>query len=482
MAQSAEIREPSAPPLAVASRGILRWVTCNNPFYVLSAGLYLVGLWLSFKAQTSDVETWSLMGWLAAYTMLLALTAFVLVRFVRDWEDLRTVLLLVVLMFLATSVTFDEVLVVSPGRGFACCMVGLLFTVFVSEGLLRGIRLVLPAWFRGPYYLVLALFFLYPLALAQLADQPHGEALLWALFGFTSAAGVVFLTLLPAIRRGPQYVEANGSPWGWPLYPWVLFGLLGAAVPARSFLLCWSMQLLPLNESGRVIFGPYFVVPFGLAVSVLLLEIGLVSRSHAVQLTALAMPLGLSVLALIGHRGDSIYREFLMLFMDRLGGSPLYLTVLASAGFYAYAALRRVGWATEALTVVLIALAFLRPDSVDHVELNQPYPIFSEPLLAAVGLQLFLLWCRPAVWRFLLIGGMVSCWLAKATVSGYFAMRQVLAGVDHIALSMALFVVAVLISLGKSGMLARGMARTRPALDGLSGERRDDSASEVPGQ
>ena len=32
----------------------------------------------------------------------------------RVWNDVRTVLLLVVLMFLATSVTFDELLVMHP--------------------------------------------------------------------------------------------------------------------------------------------------------------------------------------------------------------------------------------------------------------------------------------------------------------------------------------------------------------------------------
>jgi hypothetical protein len=482
MPQAADLREPFTPPLGPGSRALLRWVTCNNPFYVISAGFYLIGIWISFKARTGEIETWSLMCALAAYTLLLALTAFVLVRFVHDWEDLRTVLLLVVLMFLATSVTFDEVLIVSPGQGFACCIVGLLFTVLVSEGVLRGIRLVLPAWFRAPYYLILALFFLYPLALSLLAEKPHSEALLWGLFGFTSVGGLAFLTLLPAIRRGPLYLESNSSPWAWPLYPWVLFGLLGLAIPARAFLLCWSMHLLPVNENGRVIFGPYFVVPFALAASVLLLELGLVSCSRTVQWTALATPVVLTVVALIAHRDDPIYKEFLTLFMDRLGGSPLYLTVLAAAAFYAYAAMRCVAMATEALTIVLVALAFLRPDTIKNVELSQPDSLLSVPLLAAVGLQLFLAWRRSAAWRLLLIAGVVSCWLAKATWSGYFAARQVLPGIDQIALSIALFAVAVLISLAKSGLLARWVstfARTRPVLDGLSDRKSNGSPEEV---
>src|SRR5262249_53444596 len=123
------------------------WVCTNNPFYVLSAGLFLLGLWGSFGAQAGAVETGALMSGLAGYTLLLAVTACLLVRFCKVWDDARTVLLLVVLMFLATSVTFDEVLVLDPVRGFACYLAGLLFAVAVTEGLLHGIRLRLPAGF-----------------------------------------------------------------------------------------------------------------------------------------------------------------------------------------------------------------------------------------------------------------------------------------------------------------------------------------------
>jgi hypothetical protein len=498
------------------------------------------------------------MGGLAGYTLLLALAAFLLVRFARDWEDLRTVLLLVVLMFLATSVTFDELLVISPGRGAACYLIGLAFTILVSEAVLRGIRLVLPAGFRVPYYIILSLFFLYPLGLRPFVDEPHSEALLWGLFGFSAAAGLCFLTLLPAIWRGPNYVDKNGSPWQWPLYPWVLFGLLGVAVPARAYLLCFSMHLLPAVDGTRLIFGPYFLVPFGLAVAVLLMEIGLVSGRRAVLWTALAVPTALLVLAVIGHRDDPIYREFLDLFSARLGGSPLFLTLLALAVIYVYAMLRRVPFATEALTAVLLALAFMGVFNGDRSIHQSSVWV---PLLAAALLQLLLGWRRSA-WRclfaaeclagvtasllpqeiaatplgyavvfhvallgilvvgaafqneagrllrtigaalalagcsFALFGGLdriedvpfwvvalyapvmalllvayglllghrvslavallvIVWWLARSIWSSYFTARQVVTGLDQIVLSIMLLVLAFLISLTKSGMLAR---------------------------
>jgi len=561
-----EFRSASAPPLNWGSRWLLRRLCPSNPFYVLSAALFLMGLWGSFEARDGIVQTWALMSGLGGYTLLLAVTACLLVRFGNVWDDVRTVLLLVVLMFLATSVTFDEVLVVDPGRGVACYVGGLLFAVLVSEVLLRGIRLRLPAWFRAPYYLILALFFLYPLALSPLLAQPKSEALMWALFGFSPIAGLVFLTLLPAIRRGPGYVRDNGSPWPWPLYPWVLFGVLAVAVPARAFLLCWSFHLLGGIDRDRLIFGPYFLVPFGLTAAVLLLELGLVSfrrgRTRAAAWVALAAPAGLVALAMIGHRPDPIYQGFLATFSARLGGDPLFLTLLASAGFYGYAAARRMPLATEALTAVLAALAVVGPDTLSRGNLVAPQPA---PILAAAALQLGLGAWRCNAWRCLfggvalavaatlavpgessaashrgllafhlalaavlgvgaafdgvlarllrgvgaglvllvclaaifgqldapaglpdwtvgaypgvmavilagygllfvhrpslaIAGTVLACWLATAGWQGYFALRKLVPGLDQMALSLALFAIAILVSLGKSGILSRWIA------------------------
>jgi len=547
-----------APPPARPARDLLRWVCTSNPFYVISAGLFLAGLWLSFGAQTREVDTWALMSGLAGYTLLLAAAALVLVRIARAWQDLRTVLLLVVLMFLATSVTFDELLALDPPRGSLFYLVGLLFAVVVSEGLLRGIRLRLPAGFRVPYYLVLALFFLYPLALSPLLGRPRSEELMWGLFGFAPAAGVIFLTLLPAIRRGPGYVRDNGSPWPWPYYPWSLFVFLAVAVIGRAFLLCWSMQLLDSDDRDRLIFGPYFLVPFGLAIAVLLLELGLAAGRRGVQWLALAIPVGLVALAAVGHRGDPIYRAFLELFAARLGGTPPYLTLLATSGFYLYAMLRRVSLSAEALTAALAALSIVGPTSPTFSELTSPRmePIFAAAVLQLMrGVQLRDAWrcllstvalisvatppasadmapivrglivfhlvllailiigaafhdavgralravgvvaalgaClvatfggfelpadmpswtamlyplalatllagyglvfryRPALWAAVVA---LAGWLAAALAREYLALREEVAGLDYIALSLLVFAVAMVISLGKAGALPR---------------------------
>jgi hypothetical protein len=449
MTQVVGVRTASPPSVASSTRDLIRWVCTNNPFYVLSAGLFLGGLWVSFADQSAAENTWALMSGLAGYTLLLAVTACLLVRFGNVWDDVRTVLLLVVLMFLATSVTFDEVLVTGWRRGMlsrkmegvACYLGGLLFAVVVTEVVLRGIRLRLPALFRIPYYLILALFFLYPLALAPWLDQPHAKVLLWGLFSFSTVGGLLFLTLLPAVRRGAAYLRNNGSPWAWPLYPWVLFGLLALAVPARAFMLCYSMQVF-LNpvDFKRLVFGFYFLVPFGLSLTVLLLEIGLVSRMKGVLRTALLAPVGLVILAVVGHNPDPVYQEFLTTFRTQLGGTPLFLTLLASAGFYGYAALRRVPLAAEAAMAVLVLLAFVSPHSLTLHDLVRPGPI---PILAAAGWQLALGLWRRKPWRWLLAGVGLAAAAALAIPEGAGAAILRTAIGFHLSLTTVLVVGAV---------------------------------------
>ena len=431
-----EVRSESAPPaFAGGSRGLIRWVCTSNPFYVLSALLVCLGLWVSFGSQVDASQTWALLFGMAGYTLLLAVTACLLVRFVGVWDDVRTVLLLVVLMFLATSVTFDEVLARSPTRGVACYLGGLLFAVAVSEGILRAIRLDLPTLFRAPYYLVLALFFLYPVAITPLLDRPQSEALSWALFGFSPVAGLACITLLPAIRRGRDYVRDNGSPWGWAWYPWTLFGVLGFGVAARSALLCWSMHHMPHAEPEPYIFGPYFLVPFGLAIGALLLEIGLIERCRGVLRAALFVPAILLLLTAVGHRADPTYQWFLGRFIERLGGTPFYLTLLASAGFYTYAAARRVPMALDALTAAIVALAFVSPETLDLGDLVPPRAL---PILTAAALQMAIGLRHRDAWRCLFGAGGLA---ASATI----ALQQAGAGSHQGPFAFHLVLAAVLI-------------------------------------
>jgi hypothetical protein len=64
----------------------------------------------------------------------------------------------------------------------------------------------------------------------------------------------------------------------------------------------------------------------------------------------------------------------------------------------------------------------------------------------------------------LMIATLVSmCWLFVTGVRGYRYLRQFIAGLDYLALSLGLFVVALLSSLTKSGILRRRPKLSEPA-------------------
>src|SRR5258708_725518 len=111
MTHLADVRSDLAlSPLPGGARGLFRWVCTSNPFYVLSALLFCLGLWVSFGGQVVASQTWALLSGMGGYTLLLAVTACLLVRYVGVWDDVRTVLLLAVLIFPPTPVTFYHVL------------------------------------------------------------------------------------------------------------------------------------------------------------------------------------------------------------------------------------------------------------------------------------------------------------------------------------------------------------------------------------
>ena len=391
-------RVPS-PGITDEVRGLIRWVYTNNPFYVISAALVFYGLRSSFDTSGSTFQTGALAIGLTAYTLLLASAAWFLIRYGNLWEDVRTLLLLVVLMLLAISVSFDGTLAVNTQLGIPLFTGGLVFAVGLSEALLRGIRLRLPIGFRLPYHATLALFFLYPVVLSAWIRDPDSSALHWGLFGFSAVAGGVFLALLPAIRRGPDYAGQNGSPWRWPWYPWVLFGVLGLGVCMRAYYLCISMHFVGSPNS---IFGLYFLVPFLWVVNVLLLEAGLVSRQKQVLRLALLLPTGLVALAMTASPAQATDLGFLQMFRSELGASPLFWTLSAVGVFYMMASLSGVAGAWVALSLTAAAFAVCRFDTFNPATLATPEgaPLVTVAILylAAGARNRNAVWCLLGAW------------------------------------------------------------------------------------
>lgn len=128
----------------------LRFVATNNPFYLVATCFLLYGLHQSFRSELDAANCWVLMGILGAYTVLLTVVSLVIVRRGQVWDDARTIMVILPLLFVATSVSFDGLLVSSPAAGLRMSLCGL--AVAVSEALLSGLRMTFPAAFHVPYY------------------------------------------------------------------------------------------------------------------------------------------------------------------------------------------------------------------------------------------------------------------------------------------------------------------------------------------
>ncbi len=361
---------------------LLRFVYCHNPFYCVSAFLVLWGLGKSFHFQGGQPQPELLMAGLAGYALLLAAVAWLLIRAGQLWEDIRTILLLIVLIFLAISMSFDEVLSADLNVGRIYFLGGLAFAVVLSESVLRGVRLRLPVLFRLPYYALLALFFLYPLFLGPWQDQENDPHIRWLLAAFSPLAGLATLTLLPAVRRGANYVRDNGSPWQWPWYPWPLFVFLGLGVGVRTYALCVSFHP---SRGPATMFEPYFLVPWLFAVNVVLLEIGIVSRRPGLLRWMMAMPLALLALSTWTFAVPEPINLRQML-LAACGCSPFFLTILGATALYAIALLRRVAHAFHWLTVAVALLVMVGPTTGSF---HGPLCLHAWPLALLAAIQFF---------------------------------------------------------------------------------------------
>ena len=355
----------------------------HNPFYVISAALVFWGLRNSFDTATDAFNAWPLTLSLAAFTILLVTTAVLIVRWGKVWEDARSILLLVVLMFLGMSVTFDSILANSPAVAKWYYLGGLAFAVAVTETALRSLPLRLPALYRAPFYLIVALFYLYPLLMTGRLTTPRDPVLQWQLFGFSTVAACIFLSLLPAIRRGSAYADDNFSPWRWPLFPWTLFGVLWLCVCLRAYYLCQSLHFVGYSDS---IFGWYFLAPMLLAAAALFLEGGRISGSQMANRVGIGLPIAMVALCAIDQHNDLVYLDFLELFRARLFATPLFVAVVMAIAFYTVAAMRRFERAHTMLMLSVLALAIVGPETLDLREsrVEQTWPLAMVGMLQLV--------------------------------------------------------------------------------------------------
>ncbi|MGZ0169258.1 MAG: hypothetical protein ACKVHE_06865 [Planctomycetales bacterium] len=139
---------------------IAKFLYNHKPFYLISACLFVYGLQAVFRPGEVDllfnrfevayIDPWFLMLGLCRVTLLMGVTAYLIVRFGKVWDDARSLVLVLLLMFLAIFVSFDEIVTLASWDNDSVRDVvsflgfGLCFAVVLSESLLRGLSIRLP--------------------------------------------------------------------------------------------------------------------------------------------------------------------------------------------------------------------------------------------------------------------------------------------------------------------------------------------------
>lgn len=351
----------------------------HNPFYLISTCCVLYAIKRVFRpAQVSYIDPWMLMAAMSALTIFMAVTAWVIVRFGRVWEDARSLMLVLVIMFLAMSVSFDELLNLRGSDAYWLLSLGFLLSVVITECVVRLLKIPLSWLFRLPFYLMLALFFGFPILVSNEVQNLSEFSTRCRVALFPSVAALITLTLLPAVRKGPRLVNNHITPcpWKWPLLPWTLFGFLGLAVCGRSYYLSISFD----PSWGQVdemftSFGAYALIPFLLSVCVVVLEIGFAQGSRRFQngvvlvgsatLIACSLPYGM---------GDPVYESFLRIVVQNVG-SPIFITMFGVFLFGSYAWWRGVRMAEVVVHCSLAGLSVVGWRTMSLTALKEPHVV-----------------------------------------------------------------------------------------------------------
>jgi hypothetical protein len=351
---------------------LLTRIYSHNPFYAISAVLMLLAVRNAYgELEIGAINCWLMMGVLAAYTSLLAGIGVLIVRKARIWEDARSILLLLLVLFLAVSISADDLFVKMESHtgGTLLLLCGYLFSAVLSEIVLRAMRVRMRAAYRWPYHALLLLFYVAPWWCSPELHPRSTAALEWTILSFPVAAALLILCLVPAVRRGADYVRDNGTPWNWPWFPWTAFGVMIAAVALRTFALCMTFGpsgpiWIYLKGGGRLIsfdtmWGPYFLIPPALAVLVLLLEAGITTANRRLVERVLRWCPLLLLLAVPISSGP-VFRDFLQ-DVTQTAGSPLWLTVCLLVAFFGWARLRGEREAERGLAAMLTLLSIVGP-------------------------------------------------------------------------------------------------------------------------
>ncbi len=335
-------------------RSLGKFLYTQNPFYLISCGLILYGLQLA-RNSYGDLASQSafLTAGISAYSLLMAITAVVVIRLGKVWEDGRTILLVVLIGQFALSTGLDELCNWDWEQGAILLAAGALFSILMTELVLRLCRMRLPSWYRCSYFGLLLVFYAMPPLLGYAVAQRHLRLTNWGGPLFSVLIALALLLLVPAMRQGHRLLRKNGTPWRWPLYPLSAFVVIVVLAGIRTHAIWMSFGFI--GASAR--FEPFLLLPIVFAVLVLLAESD--GRSAKPVRGYLATAIAPLMLPCGASRGGMSYLP-IQSDLQRYFGSALTIALFSMVVFYAYLSIRRrVPNAVHAVIASLVALALL---------------------------------------------------------------------------------------------------------------------------
>ena len=347
-----------------------RFLYNHNPLYLVSAWMVLHGVRVAIAdnaaADVGAVITPLLCGYMAA----LAVAGWLVVRVAKFWEDARTILLVLLLMYAGLSTAYDQLCLRDPGAGARHLLIGFTFCCVLTEAVLWSLRVRLAAAYRGPLYLQLAVLFAFPAWLGGLSAAGRDAEMLRGVLLFPVAAGAALLALWPATRRAPAQDTPNGTPWRWPLYPWSIFVVMATALAVRSWLL--SISFSPAYYADPA-FSLYFLCLPLVACCLLAMELALRTGNRGAQAASLAGLLATWPLAFPGWNLNPAQERLVELAERSLAAPPMVVAwTVAAAALYAWWRKAALGeWAAMA---ALALAACVDVDTRSLTELHAPHP------------------------------------------------------------------------------------------------------------
>ncbi len=377
------VSKNAVPKNAVAVRSsLLKKLYNNNPFYALSAVLMLFSIRSIYgNLAIGDINCWVMMGVMGGYTLLLAVAGWLIIRYGKVWEDARSIIVILLFLFMAISVSADDLFirVASANEGIYIILVGYLFSAVVSEIFLYGTGIRLGILYRIPYQLILAAFFIAPWFCSSQQNLWTSEQQEWNLLLFPFISALIFLTLYPAVRKGSGYIKNSGTPWNWPWFPWITFGIFAALISFRSYLLCmafgpdgpvWKVHKSRVAIDFDSIWGVYFLIPICLVFLFLVLEYAYQTKNNKLaNKTLYYLPL-LLLMSFTPGFGE-VSRRFYQSVVHEYA-SPVWVTTCVIILFCSWASFRKISKASIGLIASLVLLSVVSPETVNFKTFRQP--------------------------------------------------------------------------------------------------------------